>query len=95
MGYFSNGSEGMDYEAKYCDRCVHQNGPNGDSGCAVWQAHMANNYKECDKKDSILHLLIPRSKEGCNEECRMFLEGDAAIVSDVKERYEMAMREGL
>jgi hypothetical protein len=34
MGYFSNGTEGMDYEAQYCDKCVHQDGPT-ENGCAV------------------------------------------------------------
>lgn len=23
MGYFSNGTEGMDYYARWCERCVH------------------------------------------------------------------------
>ena len=66
MGYFSNGTEGMEYEALYCDRCVHQ----GD--CAVWNAHMDCNYEECNKPESILHMLIPR-KGIHNEQCRMFL----------------------
>lgn len=68
MGYFSNGSEGMDYEARYCDRCIHQDDP-----CAVLEAHMIYNYKECNNKESVLHVLIPRSKDGIgNEQCRMF-----------------------
>jgi hypothetical protein len=73
MGYFANGSEGMDYEAQYCDRCLHQK-PN-DGGCAVWLAHLLRNYDERAKQDSILHLLIPRSKDGLrNAQCRMFAE---------------------
>jgi hypothetical protein len=73
MGYFSNGSEGMAYEAQYCDRCQHQK-PN-DGGCAVWLAHMLYNYQECNNRDSILHLLIPRSPDGLgNAQCTMFLE---------------------
>lgn len=72
MGYFSNGTEGMYYEAQYCDRCVHQDGPDGQSGCAVWLAHLLHNYKECQNPESILHLLIPR--EGIsNGQCKMFL----------------------
>ena len=67
MGYFSNGTEGMDYEYKYCDHCVHQDDP-----CAVWLAHLVKNYDECNNKDSILHMLIPRSKDGFNERCLMF-----------------------
>jgi hypothetical protein len=72
MGYFSNGTEGMDYEAQWCDRCVHQKPDDG--GCAVWLAHFLHNYKECNNKDSILHILIPRGAQGENEQCRLFLE---------------------
>ena len=75
MGYFSSGTEGMDYEARYCDRCLHQK-PD-DDGCAVWLAHMIAiaNYAECNKPDSVLHVLIPRTKNGLgNEQCRMFIE---------------------
>lgn len=68
MAYFPNGTEGMDYEAQYCDKCIHQ-----DPCCPIWNAHMLYNYRDCDDDDSILHLLIPRSKDGLsNEQCRMF-----------------------
>lgn len=71
MGYFSNGCEGMSYEARYCDRCVHQERANG---CAVWDAHLLANYDECNNPDSVLHVLIPRSANGLsNGECRMFI----------------------
>jgi hypothetical protein len=73
MGYFSNGSEGMDYEARYCSRCVHEGGPDGP-GCAVWGAHLFANYAECNNKDSILHQLIPRDARGENMQCAMFYE---------------------
>jgi hypothetical protein len=95
MGYFSNGSAGMDYEARFCDRCVHQNGKDGKSGCAVMLAHNLNNYKECNNEESILHLLIPRDSEGWNQECQMFLEGDAPSPDEAMEKYEKAMKEGL
>ena len=73
MGYFSNGSEGDSYESAVCSNCAHQNGPDGKSGCAVWLAHMLHNYDECNKEDSILHLLIPITKDGLrNEDCTMF-----------------------
>jgi hypothetical protein len=73
MGYFSNGTEGMEYEAQYCDRCVHQKPDDG--GCAVWLAHMLHNYDECNNNDSILHLLIPRTDGGLtNGQCAMFHE---------------------
>lgn len=75
MGYFSNGCEGDSYEARYCSNCVHQNGPDGKTGCAVWLAHMLKNYDECNNKESILHTLIPR-KGIVNLKCLMFLTRD-------------------
>lgn len=72
MGYFSSGAEGMDYHAEWCSRCVHDDDPRG---CEVWNAHMLKNYDECNKPDSVLHLLIPRTARGLgNERCRMFYE---------------------
>jgi hypothetical protein len=81
MGYFSNGSEGADYEAQWCDRCLHQ------ETCAVWLAHLVSNYKECNNPNSILHMLIPQSADGLsNERCRMFV--DKGLLSDLAlERY--------
>jgi hypothetical protein len=74
MGYFSNGTEGMSYEEQYCMRCLH--GPNRTDGkwCTVWEAHQLHSYEECNNKESILHILIPRNENGDNEACTMFLE---------------------
>lgn len=75
MGYFSNGTEGMVYEAQWCDRCEHQDGPDGQSGCAVWLAHLLYSYKLCNAEDNPLNVLIPRSEDRLsNEQCRMFLK---------------------
>ena len=57
MGYFSNGTEGMMYEEEYCDNFVHRL---EESECPILQAHMMWNYEECNKKDSILHKIIPK-----------------------------------
>lgn len=74
MGYFSNGSEGMAYEERYCSRCPHQGPPDGP-GCSVWLAHMLKNYEECNNEDSILHILIPLTEDKLgNQQCTMFLE---------------------
>lgn len=76
MGYFSNGCEGHDYEDRWCSRCIHRGSDDGPS-CPVWFAHLDLNYEECNNKKSILHILIPRTKDGLgNEQCRMFIEGD-------------------
>jgi hypothetical protein len=76
MGYFSNGTEGMDYESAYCARCVHQKPDDG--GCVVWLAHLLHNYDACNNTDSILHLLIPRDDEGRNLQCAMFVPKEGA-----------------
>lgn len=73
MGYFSNGTEGMAYEEKYCRHCVHQ-----EHGCEVWLLHMDWNYEAVGPnadttKARALQLFIPRNKQtGNNEQCRMF-----------------------
>ena len=70
MGYFSNGSEGDEYEAEYCDKCMHYD------NCSVLIAHMLYNYEECNNPKSILHILIPRTADGLhNKKCTMFIEG--------------------
>jgi len=71
MGYFSNGSEGHDYQERYCWRCVHWN---RDFGCPAWQIHQVINYDECNKKDSVLHQMIPRLEDGTNGKCFAFIE---------------------
>lgn len=73
MAYFPNGTAVDIYEAQYCSRCVHQGPPNGP-GCAVMLAHLIHNYNECNKDDSILHLLIPHDKRGFPGECKMFMD---------------------
>lgn len=71
MGYFACGSEGMDYEERYCRRCIH----GVDEACPVMNAHLLFNYDECNKPDSILHMLIPRSRDGLtNLKCAMFVK---------------------
>ncbi len=72
MAYFPNGTAGDMYEAEYCSRCIHRDDKNG---CAVMLAHLLHNYDECNNKESILHILIPRNSEGDNEQCTMFVEG--------------------
>lgn len=84
MGYFSNSSEGDGYLESYCYRCVHWKDLNDGRGpgCPVWDLHLRSNYAECSKKDSYLHVLIPRATmtadDGIalpyNEQCTMFHE---------------------
>ena len=38
----------------------------------VWLAHLERNYEECNNDKSILHIFIPRTKDGLgNEKCKM------------------------
>lgn len=76
MGYFSNGTEGEMYEARYCSRCIHGPRANPDQGCPVWLLHLVANYEECNKPDSYLNVLIPRDDSG-NKQCTMFREDEA------------------
>jgi hypothetical protein len=70
MAYFSNGTEGMDYQHNYCNQCLHD----AKQNCPVWLLHLMHNYDECNKPDSFLHVLIPRSKDGLsNEQCTMYV----------------------
>lgn len=75
MAYFSNGSCGLDYMEVYCFQCQNyrDRGDGRGHGCAVMDAHTLHNYAECNKPDSILHILIPRKPNGENGECAMFL----------------------
>lgn len=72
MAYFPNGTAGLDYEDRYCARCIHNNDP--DRCCPILLLHALHNYDECNKDDSFLHVLIPRSESGIdNEQCSMFI----------------------
>ncbi|KKM22759.1 hypothetical protein LCGC14_1621980 [marine sediment metagenome] len=70
MGHFSNGTVGMLYQEQWCERCLNDL----DLDCAVWLAHLIYNSEECNKVDSILHLLIPLKNGIENQQCKMFRE---------------------
>lgn len=74
MGYFSNGTEGMDYQDRYCAKCVHDS---DERPCPVWSAHLFHSgiQHRNEPVREILTALIPRSKMGtANEQCAMFIE---------------------
>lgn len=77
MGYFPNGTAGQMYEDQWCSKCIHRDGP-----CVVMIAHDLHNYDQCNDKDSILHLLIPRDEKGFNEQCKMFHEHQKTHIED-------------
>ena len=74
MGYFPNGTEILDYQAQYCERCI--NDVNGD--CPVLLLHLLWNYDAVGKdkdetKEAALNTFIPRG-ELSNEQCKMFVQ---------------------
>ena len=73
MGYFSNGTEGEMYYEEFCSRCIH----NKNEDCPVWDAHLLYSYQDCNKPESILHMLIPRNGAR-NLPCRLFVEEKAS-----------------
>lgn len=91
MAYFPNGTSGEIYHEQYCSRCIHRDGPDGNTGCGVMLAHLLHNYAECNNPDSILHLLIPR--DGIeNKQCRMFIDDKQLKLFDAAESDEEECR---
>jgi len=85
MAYFSNGSEGSDYEDRYCSNCVNYRDrdssiplSDGIESCPIWDIHFFYNYDQCGKTKlaktiaNILGDLIPRREDGFAGECKMF-----------------------
>lgn len=77
MGYFSNGTEGEMYMARWCERCVHwrdDKDGRGD-GCPIWDLHLLYNYDQHKKPSTerALAMFIPYV-DGHNSQCVMFWE---------------------
>lgn len=81
MGYFSNGSSGMDYEYCYCWQCLHK------ENCPIWDIHLMFNYEQFETVNGnqqlnnigkILNEFIPQ--EGCsNGKCKMYINDGNAV----------------
>lgn len=57
MAYFSNGTEGIEYQEAFCFKCAHWN---DDYGCPVWFHH---EFHQGDRGwQTTLDRLIPRKK---------------------------------
>jgi hypothetical protein len=75
MGYFSNGTEGEAYTARYCNQCEHDRiwREQEKDPCQVWNMHLIHNGAKGDLGEQ-LDQFIPRTKDGLgNEQCRMFV----------------------
>lgn len=86
MGYFSTGTEGADWEARWCYRCVHY--PEVGE-CPVMLLHSLWNYDQCaaandrhegrepqdkasEAKLIALETLISCGESGLGNDCQMF-----------------------
>jgi hypothetical protein len=73
MGYFPNGTSGEQYEAEFCNHCIHQN---EDTGCPVMNIHLLYNYDQLqDGQENLkqaMDILIPRP-DIHSEQCSMFI----------------------
>jgi excisionase family DNA binding protein len=80
MGYFSNGEEGMRFEADYCERCANLKIA---GWCPILQLHSLWNYDQhgeteiAKAKKQALELFIPRDRDGLNQECKFFIKADS------------------
>ena len=89
MGYFSNGSEGLDYQATWCDRCVHSGDGTGPF-CPVWALHHDWNSSSCGRTSpdpvvkeravqqrAALDHFIPSINGVWNGGCKMFVASES------------------
>lgn len=74
MAYFSNGTEGMDFEAMVCVNCRHSI-CDEDGQCPIMLIHQMFNYEQWGnaRLNQVLEILIPRDTDGFSRKCSMFL----------------------
>lgn len=79
MAYFSNATEGEIYRQRYCDQCIHD----ADEDCPIFALHIMWNHEQRgdETKQTALDILIPRSSDGDNEQCKLFARDEEAILS--------------
>lgn len=97
MGYFPNGTSGMDYAETYCYHCVNwKDNGSGSEGCFIFDLHVLWNYDAVNGKTApkgsiartkweALEHFIPITKNGLGcEQCKMFhpIKGDTGIIID-------------
>jgi hypothetical protein len=82
MAYFSNGTEGVAYQERYCNRCLHDI----NERCPIWLLHLLHNSAGANNPEHFLHALIPRTKDGLdNERCELFV-GNTMMTLDELQR---------
>ncbi len=90
MAYFANGTDGMIYEEKYCDHCLHFGDEDGIEGCPILLIHDLYNYDQCKPRSTvektikeILELLIP-TMDSYPDKCKMFIDDGYIETSEAK-----------
>ncbi len=73
MAYFSNATEGLDYEEKWCSSCVHY------EGCTIMRVHLSWNWyqfyeAESESINDVLETLIPTGDDRSPAKCSMYLK---------------------
>lgn len=78
MAYFSNGTEGMDFENNVCGNCRHGESEDESHVCPVMHIHAMFNYEQWGnaKLNQVLEMLVPRDTDGFSRKCEMFLIKD-------------------
>lgn len=72
MAYFSNGTEGMQWEARNCSKCML-----GQKACPIYLAQIHGNYGQFKdgKREGLaaelLNILIPQGDDGFAKPCPM------------------------
>ena len=86
MGYFPNGTAGMDFQERFCLRCVnHRDLDDGrGEGCAVWDAHLIapsqhpehakSEFERGQAEATQLLLGVLIEKKGLDNDCKLFQE---------------------
>ncbi len=99
MGYFSNGTEDMQYHEQYCDRCINwrESSPDADDwGCPVMDLHVQWNYEQQGKgririvKKQALDNFIEQKEDTFCDKCKMFIEKPNADVPGQLTMFETA-----
>lgn len=62
MGYFSNGTEGLAWQEKWCHNCVNfkDRGDGRGEGCPVFDLHYLYNYDQLERAKPPIYLHIRR-----------------------------------
>jgi len=88
MGYFTTGTEGELYEARYCSMCAHD----CVAKCTIMQAHWVaaatrdSGWADDDSPTRmVLDMFIPRDNEGNNMPCTMLAMEEITVISELSE----------